>query len=71
MKLGEYPEILSPKHVQEILNWDKNSVYALFKNRRFPSEKQGRKHYIPKFRFLKWLGRDTEKEETYEQINSH
>lgn len=54
------PKILTPKDVQEILGWQKDQVYNLFRSKSFPSERIGSKHIIPKARFLRWLG---EKEE--------
>jgi hypothetical protein len=57
MEYDKYPKVLTPKDVQEILNWSKDQVYCLFKSRKFPSEKIGKSKYIiPKDRFLEWLG---------------
>ena len=56
MNCEKYPVVLYPKHVQEILGWPKDQVYNLFRSRKFPSEKVGSKHIIPKGRFLEWLG---------------
>ena len=53
----DYPLILYPKHIQEILGWKKDQVYSLFKSKQFPSEKVGQKYFIPKDRFWKWLGK--------------
>lgn len=52
-----FPEILYPKHVQEILNWRKDQVYSLFKSKNFPSGKVGNKYFIPKDRFWAWMGK--------------
>ncbi|MDP4116191.1 MAG: DNA-binding protein [Bacteroidota bacterium] len=55
----KYPMILTPKDVQEILNYDEsqiNQVYRLFNTKSFPSEKIKGKYIIPKPRFLNWLG---------------
>lgn len=56
MNYNDYPVILTPKHVQEILGWKKDQVYNLFRSKKFPSEKIGGKYIIPKARFLNWLG---------------
>ena len=58
MLFEDYPMILTPKEVQDILNWSKDKVYRLFRSRSFPSEKIDGKYIIPKPRFLKWLGRE-------------
>lgn len=58
VQYNDYPLILYPKHVQEILGWSKDQVYNLFRSKQFPSEKIGSKYIIPKDRFLLWLGKD-------------
>ncbi len=56
MGYENYPPVLTPKHVQEILGWRKDQVYNLFRSKKFPSERIGSKYIIPKARFLDWLG---------------
>lgn len=56
MKLDDYPMILSPKDIVEILGLPQNQVYRLFKSQNFPSEKVKGKHIIPKPRFIHWMG---------------
>lgn len=55
------PLILTPKDVQNILNWSKDKVYRLFRSKSFPSEKIDGKYIIPRPRFLKWLGENVER----------
>ena len=55
------PLILTPKDVQNILNWSKDKVYRLFRSKSFPSEKIDGKYIIPRPRFLKWLGENAER----------
>lgn len=65
MDYFNYPAILYPKHVQELLGWRKDQVYNLFRSKQFPSEKIGSKYFIPKDRLWRWLGKqipeDTQK----------
>jgi len=56
MDYDNLPMILAPKDVQEFLGWHIDRVYRLFKSKKFPSERIGGKHIIPKPRFLSWLG---------------
>ena len=56
--LDEFPMILTPKDVGEILNLPQGQAYRLFCSKRFPSEKVNGKHIIPKPRFIRWLGAD-------------
>jgi hypothetical protein len=56
MDYDNLPLILTPNDLQKILGWNINQVYRLFKSKKFPSEKNGSKHIIPKPRFLAWLG---------------
>ena len=59
MDLEKLPIILTPKDVQAILGLGDaqlNQVYRLFNSKKFPSEKIGNKHIIPKARFINWLG---------------
>jgi len=55
------PLILTPKDVQNILNWSKDKVYRLFRSKSFPSEKIDGKYIIPRPRFLRWLGENETK----------
>lgn len=48
--------ILTPRDVQKFLGWHIDRVYRLFRSKKFPSERIGGKHIIPKPRFLAWLG---------------
>jgi hypothetical protein len=59
MDYDSLPMLLSPKDVRVALGLPSgqiNQVYRLFKSKRFPSERIGCKHVIPKPRFLAWLG---------------
>jgi hypothetical protein len=59
MDYNNLPMILTPKDVQLVLGVPDsqiNQVYRLFKSKKFPSERIGGKHIIPKPRFLSWLG---------------
>lgn len=56
MTIEELPMILTPKDVQAFLNLKKDQTYNLFRSKSFPSERVASKHFIPKPRFLKWLG---------------
>jgi len=56
MDYDKLPLVLTPKDVQALLGWKKEKVYNLFKSKKFPSERIGGKHIIPKPRFLAWLG---------------
>ena len=60
MDYSKYPQVLCPKHVQEILGLPKDQVYNLFRSKNFPSERIKSKHIIPKPRFLDWLGVKTD-----------
>jgi hypothetical protein len=56
MDYDKLPMVLTPKDIQEFLGWQKEKVYNLFRSKKFPSERIGGKHIIPKPRFLAWLG---------------
>lgn len=55
-KLKNLPMILTPKDVSDVLGITQGQVYRLFNSKKFPSEKVQSKHFIPKPRFLQWLG---------------
>lgn len=55
--LRDYPEVLTPKHVQEILGIGRRQTYELF-NQDYPPfhfVRVGRSIKIPKIVFTKWL----------------
>jgi hypothetical protein len=56
-----YPELLRPKHVQQILGTTLDRTYSLFHaTDTFPSIRLGKTALcIPKARFLTWLGYQT------------
>jgi len=56
MDYDKLPVVLTPRDVKEILGWHIDQVYRLFRSKKFPSERIGGKHIIPKPRFLAWLG---------------
>jgi hypothetical protein len=59
MDYDKLPMILTPKDVLVALGLPDNQinqVYRLFRSKKFPSERIGGKHIIPKPRFLAWLG---------------
>lgn len=59
MSGNDLPMLLTPKDVQKALNISDNQinqVYRLFRSKKFPSEKIGSKHVIPRGRFLTWMG---------------
>lgn len=56
MDYDSLPMVLTPKDVQKILGWPLGQVYNLFRSKKFPSERIGSKHIIPKPRFMAWLG---------------
>ena len=44
MLFEDYPMILTPKEVQDILNWSKDKVYRLFRSRSFLLRKSRNVH---------------------------
>jgi hypothetical protein len=59
MDYDKMPLVLTPRDVLEAFGWPEcrmNQVYRLFRSKKFPSERVGNKHIIPKPRFLAWLG---------------
>jgi len=63
MDYDSLPLLLTPRDVLKAFGWSPNrinQVYILFKSKKFPSEKVGRKYIIPKPRFLAWLGEQDE-----------
>ena len=56
--LKSLPMILTPKDVSDVLGIPQGQVYRLFNSKKFPSERVQGKHFIPKPRFIKWMGLD-------------
>lgn len=59
MDYNGLPMVLTPRDVLKAFGWPKcqmNQVYRLFRSKKFPSERVGNKHIIPRGRFLAWLG---------------
>jgi hypothetical protein len=54
------PMLLTPKDVSQHLDISLDQSYRLFKSRKFPSEKVNGKYIIPKYRYLSWLGINTQ-----------
>ena len=60
----DLPMLLTPQDVREALGLSEkqiNQVYRLFRSKKFPSERIGNKHVIPRGRFLSWLGENDSK----------
>jgi predicted DNA-binding transcriptional regulator AlpA len=55
-ELKNMPMILTPKEVSKILGITQGQAYRLFNSKKFPSEKIQSKHFIPKPRFIQWMG---------------
>lgn len=64
------PMILTPNDVMRVLDLSKNQSYNLFRSKKFPSERVGSKHIIPKARFLRWLGEESEGPRSAEAIHA-
>ncbi|HCT64746.1 MAG TPA: DNA-binding protein [Lachnospiraceae bacterium] len=57
--LEDYPDILTPKEVMEILGISKNTLYQLINNREIPATRLGRKLWrIQKQALLDFLARN-------------
>ena len=51
----DYPDVVSVKQLQTMLNIGKNNAYLLVKNNVIPSIRIGRVHKIPKVNIIKYL----------------
>jgi excisionase family DNA binding protein len=54
-KLSEYPDILTAKHIAEILNISYRYAYEVMEWNGFPLIKMGRKKIVRKDKFIEWL----------------
>lgn len=55
MSIDELPEILHIKHVAEYLGIWRESAGSLMKTKGFPSVKVGKRRYVYREAFKKWL----------------
>lgn len=58
---NEEDVILSVSDIQKIFNCGKNQAYEIIRIKGFPVMKIGRKHYIYKKAFIKWLENNKDK----------
>jgi hypothetical protein len=57
MDYDSLPVILATKDVHKILGWRKDLINNLFRSKKFPSERVGIKHIIPRPRFMAWFSK--------------
>lgn len=55
-------EILAPKDIKNILGCGKNRTYDIINQKDFPKIKIGKRFYIPRDEFEKWLNNYLRKE---------
>lgn len=53
--LKDYPDVLTPRQVAEVLGICENSVYRLIKNKTIGSKHVGRKILVPKVCLIDYL----------------
>lgn len=64
IKKEQLPEVLEPKHIQQILNIGRRQTYELLENPPFHVVRVGRLYKISKRAFFNWLdGLDGEQQE--------
>lgn len=51
------PKLLTPKEVKTYLKCNDSTLYALLKERSFPSFRIGKRYYIDEEKFSEWLER--------------
>ena len=51
------PDLLTAKEVKEYLKCNNTTLYALLKERTFPSFRIGSRYYIEKEKFILWMDR--------------
>lgn len=54
---GILPELITPKEVKAYLGCNDVTLYALLKQKDFPSFRVGKRFYINRERFIKWMER--------------
>jgi hypothetical protein len=55
MSFNEFPPLLTPKHIQQILNNGRTQSYALMNSGEFHVIRVGKRLYVLKEVFLEWL----------------
>lgn len=55
MKIEDLPEVLSTKHIQDILGMSRRGTYDLMENPPFHVARVGRLYKVSKRVFLEWL----------------
>lgn len=51
----DLPVAMTPEHVARVMGMSKSNVYQLMHSAAFPSFKVGRKLYVSKNAFIRWL----------------
>ncbi|MFS1513430.1 helix-turn-helix domain-containing protein [Chengkuizengella sp. SCS-71B] len=55
INIEKYPEVLTPKHIQEILDIGERQTYELLLSKPFHYVRVGRMYKISRETFFKWL----------------
>ena len=58
--LANYPDVLTAKHLQEILHISRASTYNLLNRADFPTLHVGGRKLVAKDRLLEWMDRNTQ-----------
>ena len=58
--LTNYPDVLTAKHLQEILHISRASTYNLLNRADFPTLHVGGRKLVAKDRLLEWMDRSTQ-----------
>ena len=51
------PELITPKELKAYLGCNDSTLYALLKRKDLPSFRVGKRFYINRVRFIKWMER--------------
>lgn len=55
--VSNLPNLLSARDVKKYLGCNDANVYALLKQRDFPSFRIGKKYYVDEGKFIEWMSR--------------